>query len=325
MSFDIAATPQRLLPNQPLRGGTWGEDDTIVFGRLGSGLWLASAAGGEPRQLTVPAQGERHEFPQMLPGGRAVLFTILASTKPPRVAVYLLGSGETRSLFEGVGARFVRSGHVVFGLQGRLWAVGFDPMSLKTVGTARPVRDDVLWSPAGYPQFAVGGSTLAYVRASQKSSEVGKVALTWMDRHGRRDTIPLEPNNFMFYRLSPTGNRVVVQVGASRDLWIYDFTRGTSSRLTSDRIIASSAPAWTPDESRVVFTTWFDGDVGLGIVRADGSGQVEELIKGMGMRSFEGTNPVMLPDGSGVDPERPRSRGNGRGTLVRTVGWGETH
>ena len=70
--------------------------------------------------------------------------------------------------------------------------------------------------------------------------------------------------------------------------------------MTSDRIIASSAPAWTPDGSRVVFTTWFDGDVGLGMVRADGSGQVEELIKGMGMRSFEGTNPVMLPDGSGV-------------------------
>ena len=40
--------------------------------------------GGEPRQLTVPVQGERHELPQMLPGGRAVLFTILAPTKPPK-------------------------------------------------------------------------------------------------------------------------------------------------------------------------------------------------------------------------------------------------
>ena len=72
------------------------------------------------------------------------------------------------------------------------------------------------------------------------------------------------------------------------------------TRLTSDRIVAYSAPAWTPDGSHVAFTTWFDGDVGLGMVRADGSGQVEELIKGRGMRSFEGANPVMLPDGSGV-------------------------
>ena len=76
--------------------------------------------------------------------------------------------------------------------------------------------------------------------------------------------------------------------------------RGTLTRLTSDRIIAYSAPAWTPDGSRVVFTTWFDGEVGLGWLPSDGSGPVEELIKGVGMRSFERTHPVMLPDGSGV-------------------------
>jgi serine/threonine-protein kinase len=72
-------TAQRLLPNQPLRGGTWGEDDHIVFGRVGSGLWMASASGCDPRQVTRPRKGERHELPQILPGGRAVLFTILAT------------------------------------------------------------------------------------------------------------------------------------------------------------------------------------------------------------------------------------------------------
>ena len=76
--------------------------------------------------------------------------------------------------------------------------------------------------------------------------------------------------------------------------------RGTLTKLTSDRIVAYSAPAWTPDGSRVVFATWFDGEVGLGWLPADGSGPVEELIKGVGMRSFERTHPVMLPDGSGV-------------------------
>ncbi len=50
----------------------------------------------------------------------------------------------------------------------------------------------------------------------------------------------------------------------------------------------------------MVFATWFDGDVGLGWLHADGSGPVEELVKGVGMRSFERTHPVMLPDGSGL-------------------------
>jgi len=98
-------TPQMLLPNLSLRGGTWREDGNIVVGRAGSGLRMASTTGGEPLQLTAPKQGERHEIPQMLPGGRAVLFTILPIDKPPQAAVYVFGSGETRVLFEGIGAR----------------------------------------------------------------------------------------------------------------------------------------------------------------------------------------------------------------------------
>jgi Tol biopolymer transport system component len=93
---------------------------------------------------------------------------------------------------------------------------------------------------------------------------------------------------------------LVVQVGPNRDLWTYDFERGTFTRLTSDRVVAFSAPTWTPDGSRVVFTTWFDGQVGLGSVRADGSGSVEVLARGIGMRSYERTNPSFLPDGMGV-------------------------
>jgi Tol biopolymer transport system component len=100
--------------------------------------------------------------------------------------------------------------------------------------------------------------------------------------------------------LSPAGDRIVALGGVGRDVWTYDLRRGNSTRLTADRIIAYSAPAWTPDGSRVVFTTWFDGEVGLGWSPADGSGPVEELIKGVGMRSFERTHPVVLPDGSGV-------------------------
>ena len=293
-------TPQMLLPNQPLRGGTWGEGDRIVVGRVGSGLWMVSTTGGEPRQLTVPKQGERHELPQMLPGGRAVLFTILANDKPSRAAVHLLETGETRLLLEGIGARFVSAGYVVFGLQERLWAVAFNPESLQTLGAARPVRDDVLWSGAGYPQFAVDAGLLVYAPRSQASSNQGNDVLTWVDRQGRQDALPLKPNDFRLPRLSPAGDRLVVQIGASGDLWTYDFGRGTLTKLTSDRIVAFSAPAWTPDGSRVAFATWFDGEVGLGWLHPDGSGQVEELIKGNGMRSFERTHPAMMPDGSGL-------------------------
>lgn len=287
-----------LVPNQPLRGGTWGEDGRIVVGRVGSGLWIASAPGGDARQLTVPRAGERHELPQLLPGSRAVLFTILSAKTPTRAAVFSLDTGDTRELLEAVGARYVSSGHLVFGREGKLWAVAFDPVSLQTRGTARSIRDDVLWSATGYPQFSIGGNLLAYLRSSHESPNFGRHALVLVNRRGRSQELPLNPDSYLLPRFAPAGDRFAVQIGAARDLWTYDLGRGTFTRLISDRIVAYSAPAWTPDGRRVVFTTWFAGEVGLGWIPADGSGPAEALIEGVGMRSFDRTHPVILPDGS---------------------------
>ena len=103
----------------------------------------------------------------------------------------------------------------------------------------------------------------------------------------------------MLPRWSPDGHRFVVQIGATRTLDL---------RLRAEHVdpvdVGSrhrvSAPAWTPDGRRVAFATWFNGNVGLGWLSADGSGPIEVLVKDVGMRSFERTHPVMLPDGSGV-------------------------
>ena len=62
-------------------GLTWGADDTIIIATnsVDTGLQRISAVGGPLTVLTRPdrAQGEGdHFWPQMLPGGRAVLFTI---------------------------------------------------------------------------------------------------------------------------------------------------------------------------------------------------------------------------------------------------------
>ena len=293
-------SPARLIPNHALRGGTWGDGGRVVVGRVGSGLWMAAAGSGEPRQLTVPDEGERHELPQLLPGGRAVLFTILSTKGPSRAATYLFETGETRTHFEGTAARYVGSGHVVFGQLGKLWAVAFDVGSLQTRGVARPVRDDVLWSVGGYPQFAVEADMLAYVRSTEESTRIGKTRPILVDRRGKEQSLPIAADNYMFARFSPAGDRLALQVGTARDLWTYDLRLATFAKLTADRIIAFSAPAWTPDGSRIIVTTWFDGEVGLGWFPADGSGPVEVLVSGGEMRSYERTHPVMLPDGSGV-------------------------
>ena len=65
------------------RGGSWGEDGTIVFapqvaGSVGAGifLWRVSSSGGTPEPLPTPGDGEiTQRWPQVLPGGKAVLYT----------------------------------------------------------------------------------------------------------------------------------------------------------------------------------------------------------------------------------------------------------
>ena len=58
-------------------GGSWGEDGNIIAA-LGSngGLSRIPSAGGPPTPVTDLQNGETtHRWPQILPGGKAVLFT----------------------------------------------------------------------------------------------------------------------------------------------------------------------------------------------------------------------------------------------------------
>ena len=106
------------------RGASWGSDDTIVFATNdpATGLLRVSAAGGEPDVLTKPdAQKDEldHYFPELLPGGEAVLFTIFPTkggSENARIAVLDLKTGEQRVLVSGGSQpRYVPTGHIVYG------------------------------------------------------------------------------------------------------------------------------------------------------------------------------------------------------------------
>ena len=82
------------------RGATWGDDDRITFATAApsTGLQQVSAAGGEPTVLTKPnpERGEAdHVYPQWLPGGEALLFTITSPTGNARCGA----SGGTRRAY----------------------------------------------------------------------------------------------------------------------------------------------------------------------------------------------------------------------------------
>ena len=119
-------------------GATWAPDDTIIFAttdRGATGLQRVSAEGGDVTPLTWPdkARGELdHSWPEMLPGGRAVLFTITATLTggldAAQVAMLDLVTKKTTMLIPGGShAHYVKSGHLVYTARGTLVAAAFDP------------------------------------------------------------------------------------------------------------------------------------------------------------------------------------------------------
>ena len=269
-------------------GASWGPDDTIIFGtnsRSGGGLWRVSASGGEPEELTMPdAQLLNHAWPHILPGGRAVLFTIQSAGafENAQIAVLNLDTGEQQVLVPGGSyPRYSPTGHLVYGVNGTLRAVGFDPDRLEvTDPNPVPVLDGVVTKSSGAADFDLArDGSLVYVTGQGAPSGIERM-LVWVDRQGDEVPLDLPGREYEAPRVSPDGTRLVVTSlddQANFDVWISAVARGTLAKLTTGPAIDLNG-LWTPDGERVVFNSDREGSSGLFWVAADGSGEVEPLM-----------------------------------------------
>ncbi len=322
--------------NGPPNGGAnWAADDTIIFmkGDNSTGLLRVRAAGGEPEVLTRPdrAHGEAyHYYPEVLPGGKAVLFTILPSGPGQnQVAVLDLRTGERTVLVRGGSqAQYVAPGYLVYALGGTLWAVAFDLGRLAVLGSPVPVVEGVMPLAGGLGAvFSVTpDGTLVYVPGGAQTG--AQRTLVWVDRRGREEPLEAPPRAYVYPRLSPDGKRVAVSVTDQEgDIWIWDLSRQTPlKRFTFDPGMDLS-PVWTPDGRRLVWSSQRVLPRNLYGQAADGSGAAERLTEspyGQFPYGFspDGTRLLLREDGPGtgqdlamLDSERP-SAGSGRGEPV---------
>ena len=280
------------------RGATWAPDDTIIFAtnNPATGLQRVSAEGGRPEVLTRPdrAQGEAdHIWPEILPGGGAVLLTILSQTSgldTAQVAVRDLRTGTQKVLLRGGSdGRYVagglgspkrgerEGGHLVYVAAGTLRAIPFDPNRLDTHGTAVPVLPRLFTTPYGAGDFAAAADgTLVYVDAPG-SLGMNARTLVWVDRTGKEEPIAASPRAYQHPRLSPDGTRVALtSTDQENDVLIWDLRRARLTRLTLDPGI-DFFPVWTPNGERVVFTSDRSGTLNLWWQAADGTGTAEQL------------------------------------------------
>jgi DNA-binding winged helix-turn-helix (wHTH) protein/Tol biopolymer transport system component len=269
-------------------GATWIGREIIFAGAPSGGLMRVPEGGGDARPATMPAEaaGEvRHAWPSVVPGTKALIFTI--DTTPsldPRGTTGLLavlsldaigestrassGPPRWRTLLSGVTiAHGAAPDLIVFGRDAELHAIAFDPARLVTAGPPKALVTDVA-TARGRAQFALS-ATGALVHAIGPTSSGYEVSLRSSDPSaGAAATWTLRDA-----ALSPDGTRVtgVNLDGTRAEVWISDVRRGASTRVTHSGLAAS--PAWSADGRVVYFASRNDGPFEIWSRDADGAGK----------------------------------------------------
>lgn len=241
-------------------GGNWGSDDKIYFTTgpisLVSGV---PATGGTPQEVITREETEEGDvWPQLLPGGKALLVTkwspATASFDDTVIEVVDLSSRKRRVLITGgAGARFVRPNLLVYAHAGSLMTVHFDPVSLELQGTPVGMLGDLITMPAsGAAQFNVSDTgTLVYLSGSARRIENN---LDWIGS-GMKEPQPfgMKPGLYQSPRFSPDGRKVALTVRQpSPEIWIYDLNRGTLQQMTF-ALGENEVPVWSPDGRQIAY------------------------------------------------------------------------
>jgi serine/threonine-protein kinase len=273
-----------LLYNGNVLGGSWGGDGTIVAPlNVGSGLSRIPEAGGTPVPITQldPRRQERaHRWPQILPGGQTVLFTIYDTIRDyddSEIDVVSLKTGERKMVYRGgTYARYLPSGHLVFVHQDTLFAAAFDLQRLTIVGAPQPIVENIRSGPDLPTEFGFApNGTFVYLT---NEGEL-KRSLFWLDSAGHSQPLQPTPGLYGQPRFSPDGRRLAFSLDDGQghtDIWVRNLERDTTQRLTS-LAGRNDTPVWTPDASGIVFHASNPAAPGIYWMRSDGSGEPQRL------------------------------------------------
>ena len=290
-----------------VKGVAWGPGGLVLSPTASSGLVLVSEEGGPLETLTIPdrSRGEvSHRWPDALPDGRHVLFTIktktLATFDDAQIALLDLKTKKWSVILRGGSfARWLPTGHIVFARDGRILGAPFALDAGRITGPAVTLAEGVMTEPgSGAAQFAIAreAGALLYVPGGP---DVPRKEIVWVDRKGAVTPTGAPAQFYDLITPSPDGTRVAATVsGATDAIFVYDFSRRELKRLTFEGNCEGAH--WTLDGKSIAFVSDRDGELGAYIIDADGSGKPRPLPGLFGARApLPRVVPVRLKDGTG--------------------------
>jgi Tol biopolymer transport system component/predicted Ser/Thr protein kinase len=268
--------PQSLCDAIDGQGGSWNQDDVIVFAP--SVAWRAaiqrvSAVGGVSSDV-IKRKGTSR-FPVFLPDGRRFLYVGFGESVEQN-GIYLssLHGDENRRVLADVSSVAFAAGRLLFIRQNTLMAQPFDSASGQARGEAFPVAEDVSFD------FIFAKITVSETGVLLYEGSVGPKQMAWYDRGGKLLEAVSAPGEVGEPTISPDGKTVVFRRGSIgvSDLWLRDLSRGGEQRITTDGS-TNIAPVWSPHGDRIVFNSNREGGIFNLYQKAEAwTGQDEQLL-----------------------------------------------
>jgi Tol biopolymer transport system component len=261
--IDIQGGPPVSIAELPagLRGASWSAEGVIVLG-LGSvsPIMRVSSAGGSLSPATKLQEGKDayHRFPSLLPDGKHFLFIVpqpKSTANEVRVASLDSPDDSGKSLGEADSTVLYALGHLLFLRGSTLMAQPFDAGALQTTGEAKPIAENIptYMYPSRLAGFTVSQEGLLLYHPVFNGN--ARTQLTWLNRDGKTIATVGEPvGDVINIELSPDNKSLIGSIAAgesSRDLWIWDLTRGLKQRFTFEG--DNRNPIWSPDGSSIIW------------------------------------------------------------------------
>src|SRR4029453_17118110 len=117
-------------------------------------------------------------------------------------------------------------------------AVPFDLAQLRTTGPPVMIAEKIGLAAAfarGQEAFDVSQTGMLPYGDFAATGNLLTRAMVWVDRTGREEPIAAPYRAYAYPRISPDGSRMAVDLrDEGSDIWIWDFSRRSLSRITTD-------------------------------------------------------------------------------------------
>jgi Tol biopolymer transport system component len=282
------------------------------FVLLSAALFVLSSCDSTVNSPTTVTDAYLHGRPAWSPDGKTIVFSSLVQNQTGMYVTDTLGTNVRQIVQgEGVGASWSPDGNwIVFSRTGSLFKVKPNGDSLKqltdAVGAIRPA-----WSKDGskiaFIILDASGGSATWIYDVAKTTSTMLLSFgdfpSWHPTTGELVLLDAQYDGYSSYvayaflavtistasarvigsftaaadcgfsTISPSGTDIAFGVVPPNDysqIWIYNIGQNRHSKITDD---GGDYPAWSPDGSKIVYTRTQQGDGGLWIMNADGSGK----------------------------------------------------